>query len=230
MNGIHDLGGLHGLGRVEREDHELLFHSAVEESIFGTYYATVRMGPINIDAYRHGIERMHPAHYLLATYAERRLHSVVLNLIEQGILTREEFDARTRAFASDPHARPPRVENPELTARLKEAISQGRRSTQREVEAPPLFQPGDHVITKNIHPKGHTRLPRYARGKPGVIRRVHGAFVFPDTHAHGLGEQPQYVYSVRFDGRDLWGEDVAANTAVHLDLWESYLAPASPAP
>ncbi|MCC7107106.1 MAG: nitrile hydratase subunit beta, partial [Chloroflexi bacterium] len=99
---------------------------------------------------------------------------------------------------------------------------QGRNIRRYQLEAAPRFQPGDAVVTRNFNPTGHTRLPRYARGKPGVVTIVHGAYLFADTAAERLGDNPQYVYSVRFEGRDLWGADAQPNTCVHLDLWESY--------
>ena len=95
----------------------------------------------------------------------------------------------------------------------------------RETGATPRFVPGDPVRTRAMHPHGHTRLPRYARGKRGVVHCCHGIHVFPDTNAHGEGEQPQPLYSVRFDARELWGESAEPNQAVHIDLWESYLLP-----
>jgi len=95
----------------------------------------------------------------------------------------------------------------------------------RETGATPRFAPGDAVLTREMHPHGHTRLPRYARGKRGVIHCCHGIHVFPDTNAHGRGEDPQPLYSVRFDARELWGESAEPNQAVHIDLWESYLLP-----
>ena len=100
---------------------------------------------------------------------------------------------------------------------------EGRRGVVREATAPPRFGPGDRVITRTNSPPGHTRLPRYARGKLGVVERVHGVHVFPDSNAHGRGEQPQPLYSVRFAAQELWGEAAEPNQTVNLDLWESYL-------
>jgi nitrile hydratase len=97
---------------------------------------------------------------------------------------------------------------------------------RRAVSVPPRFRPDDPVVTRNIHPAGHTRLPRYARGRRGVVVSARGAWVFPDANAHGLGEAPQHLYSVRFDGSELWGDSAEARAAVYLDLWESYLDPA----
>ncbi len=225
MNGIHDLGGVHGLGPVQREENEPVFHAPWEKVVFGIFHGVVRTGLVNIDAFRHGIERMPPAHYLTSRYYEHWLYAITKTLVEQGVVTEEEIEARRREFARSA-APPPRVENPELTARIRQIILRGRGSTEVETDGAPRFRPGDQVVTRTMHPEGHTRLPRYARGKPGVISRTHGSFIFPDTNAHGRGEHPQHVYSVRFAGRDLWGKGAEPNTAVYLDLWESYLDPA----
>jgi nitrile hydratase subunit beta len=88
------------------------------------------------------------------------------------------------------------------------------------------FRAGDRVRARNMHPVGHTRLPRYARGKLGTINADHGVFVFPDTNAHFLGENPQHLYSVRFAARELWGEQASARDSVFIDMWDDYLEPA----
>ena len=98
-------------------------------------------------------------------------------------------------------------------------------SARAEVPGPARFEAGDAVIARNLHPIGHTRLPRYVRGKRGIVQRNYGGFVFADTRAHGLGDHPQYVYNVRFEARELWGPDAPANDAVYLDLWECYIEP-----
>ncbi|WP_413730091.1 SH3-like domain-containing protein [Sodalis sp. RH22] len=97
----------------------------------------------------------------------------------------------------------------------------------RPTDLPIRFAAGDRVQAKNIHPLGHTRLPRYVRGKTGTVVRHHGSFVFPDTFAHGKGEKPQHVYSVRFEARELWGEEAGGHSAVYLDLWDDYIIPAT---
>jgi nitrile hydratase len=106
------------------------------------------------------------------------------------------------------------------------AIVTDRGRFERPVNTPPRFVVGGAVRAKKINPTGHTRLPRYARGAAGVIDRIHGAHVFPDSNAHFQGEQPQHLYSVRFSARELWGDAAAAHDAVYIDLWESYLEPA----
>jgi len=99
-------------------------------------------------------------------------------------------------------------------------------STRVDVEIAPRFKAGDAIVTRNINPTGHTRLPRYLRGKRGTVQRDHGVFVFPDTHAHGLGEKPQHVYSVRFSNRELWGDDAEANDCCFVDVFDDYMDPA----
>jgi nitrile hydratase subunit beta len=116
----------------------------------------------------------------------------------------------------------------------KDMVVRGFRagaSARAEVPTPARFKPGDRVRARNLHPVGHTRLPRYVRSRCGVIERHHGGFVFADTRAHGLGDQPQHLYSVRFEARELWGPQAPPHDALYLDLWESYLEPVSaPAP
>jgi nitrile hydratase len=115
---------------------------------------------------------------------------------------------------------------PVLTQDMVAGLVAGGGSCRVDAEVAPKFKSGDPVVVRNIHPAGHTRLPRYARGKKGVVERDHGVFVFPDTSAHGQGEKPQHVYSVRFAARELWGEEAAANAHLYLDLWDDYMDPA----
>jgi nitrile hydratase subunit beta len=216
MNGVHDMGGMHGFGPIVREANEPLFHAPWEARVFGI--AELSDDFFNIDAFRHGIERMEPAHYLRAPYYERWLSTVELNLIEGGFLTGEELDARTELLREGPEATLPRSA---AIATVPELPNESPNS--------PLpvshFAVGDAVVTRNVHPPGHTRLPRYARGKRGVIQRLYGAQTFPDSNAHGLGENPQPLYSVCFDARELWGDSAEPRQTVSLDLWESYLEP-----
>jgi nitrile hydratase subunit beta len=223
MDGIHDLGGMHGFGPVAREEHEPVFHAPWE----GTVYAINRMamgtGLYNIDEMRHGIERLPPAQYLGSTYYERWLATIERNLVEKGVLSADEIEARLAALQAHPDAAPPRREDPALVERV---LRGARAAFQREPTGEPRFHAGDAVVARNIHPKGHTRLPRYARGKRGTISYYHGFYIFPDTHAHGRGEAPQPVYSVCFEARELWADAAEPRQGVYLDLWESYLEPA----
>jgi nitrile hydratase len=223
MNGVHDMGGMHGFGPIVREEHEPRFHAeweahvvAIEELLFEGPQ------PFTLDAFRHGIERMAPADYLRTPYYERWLASFELNLIECGVLTAAELDDRIARLRQHPGATFPRRADADLARKPDE-----ERGVPPSQPPRARFAVGDEVITRHDQPAGHTRLPRYARGKRGVIERLHGAQTFPDTNAHGLGKQPQPLYSVRFEARELWGDSAEPRQTVSLDLWQSYLEPAS---
>jgi nitrile hydratase len=224
MDGVHDLGGMQGFGPVEREENEPTFHAAWEAVVLAMQHAGRARGLFNIDEFRHGIERMAPAHYLRATYYEKWLEGITRLLVEKGLVGAEELATRQVLFEGNPDA-------PAAAARSGPPPTRGASNPRwaqdfiRETGATPRFAPGDPVRTREMHPHGHTRLPRYARGRRGVIHLCHGIHVFPDTNAHGRGEQPQPLYSVRFDARELWGESAEPNQVVHIDLWESYLLP-----
>jgi nitrile hydratase subunit beta len=217
MNGVHDMGGMHGFGPVEREENEPLFHASWEGRVRAMMSLTMAQGIFNLDAFRYGIEQMQPADYLRSTYFERWLATVEYNLIQNGVLTEAELDARTEHFQEYPAAEMPRGD-PAWKA----------PNRLPEPEAPslePRYAVGDLVIVRNVHPTGHTRMPRYTRGKRGTIHLVHGPEIFPDTHAHGLGVHWQTVYNVCFDGHELWGESAEPGQTLYIDLWESYLEP-----
>jgi nitrile hydratase subunit beta len=220
MNGVHDLGGMHGFGAIVREANEPLFHADWEGRVCAFEEILCEdAGYFTIDAFRYGIERMTPADYLRSSYYERWLTSIESNLIEQGIISDVELNARIDLLSRYPQTSPPAT-----------GISATTPATSMQPSAmppAPLFNVGDAVLTRNVHPTGHTRLPRYARGKWGVIERCHGAQTFPDTNAHGLGEQPQPLYTVRFTAGALWGDTAETNQTVSLELWQSYLEPAA---
>ena len=224
MNGVHDLGGMQGFGPVEREENEPTFHADWEAVVLAIQHAGRQGLLFNIDEFRHGIERMAPAHYLRATYYEKWLEGMTRVLLEKGVVGAEELTARQAFFEQKPDA-PAAAALPGPRPARGASGAASLMDFIRETGATPRFAPGDPVRTRAMHPHGHTRLPRYARGKRGVIHCCHGIHVFPDTNAHGRGEQPQPLYSVRFDARELWGESAERNQAVHIDLWESYLLP-----
>jgi nitrile hydratase len=222
MNGVHDLGGMHGFGRVERETDEPVFHAPWEGLVFSIVRAARAQRLYNIDESRRAIEQLAPARYLTSSYYARWLAAAEALLVEKGVLTPEEPDARARDLTARPDTPAPARGVSGLGDRVIASLR--ARPSYRRAGPAPRFAVGERVRTRNIHPRHHTRLPRYARGKVGVVHRVHGPFVFPDTNAHGGGENAQPLYNVRFDARELWSDSAEPGHAgVHLDLWESYL-------
>jgi len=225
VNGIHDMGGMQGFGPVPREENEPVFHADWEKVILTISRLRGALGLWSIDEQRYGTERMDPREYLTSRYYERWLASDEMLLVEKGILTPGEIEARVAHFIQHPDEEVPRKEDPALADRVMASL-QAPAGFQREATRPPRFAVGDPVITRRDQPMGHTRLPRYARGRRGVIDRIHGTYVFPDAIVAGQGEDPQPLYSVRFDGDELWGSSSEPRESLYLDLWESYLEPA----
>lgn len=223
MNGVHDLGGMHGFGPVEREADEPVFHAEWERHVLSMLLAMLAARQFHLDEFRRGIESMPPADYLDATYYERWLFSVSELLIEKGVIDRPTLDARTTEVRANPSAPLPEGRNPELLTSML-----GRQRLTRpphEATVEPRFRAGDWVRARQMNPHGHTRIPRYVRGKRGTVQRLQGEYFVPDLNAHGLGRIPEPVYSVRFDGEELWGASAEPNQTLAIDLWERYLEP-----
>jgi nitrile hydratase len=217
MNGIHDMGGMHGMGPVHHEENEPVFHETWEGRVYAINRAIGAWKKWNIDAGRHAIELIPPADYLRMSYYEKWLVRNIALLVQHGLVTKDEIDTGKPARNSQ-------KATPALTlADVAKAAGQRPSYARPNSEAKARFQIGDSVRTRKINPTGHTRLPRYARGREGTIYRHHGIFVFPDTNAHFQGEQPQHLYSVHFGARELWGESASPRDSVYLDLWDSYL-------
>ena len=225
MNGIHDMGGMHGFGPVTREEDEPVFHADWEKVILTISRVRGALGLWALDEQRHGVERMHPRDYLTASFYERWLASNEMLLVEKGIVTPQEMEERVAYYLEHPEEDVPRKEDPALAERVERSLH-APAGFNREPTRPPRFAVGERVVTRNDQPVGHTRLPRYARGKHGVIDRVHGTYVFPDSIVAGQGEDPQPLYSVRFEGSELWGDSTEPRETIYLDLWEDYLEPA----
>ena len=213
MNGIHDMGGMHGFGRVEVEPDEPVFHAAWERRTFGMMMAMGWLDYWNVDAFRHAIEKVPAVRYLGDGYYGRWLLALERLLVDAGLLAADEVEARRAG-------RPP-----ETTPRGAPAPSPRAAGAQREVDRPPRFRAGQAVVARDLQPAGHTRLPGYARRRRGVVARVYPAWVFPDTNAHDRGENPQHVYAVGFAAAELWGAGAEPNATIHVDLFESYLEP-----
>lgn len=216
MNGVHDMGGMHGFGPVCPEPDEPVFHGEWEKRALALTLAMAAWGRWNIDVSRHARERLPAADYLRYTYYEKWIAALGMLMVETGLLTADEL-ATGRPDAGAQRAQPP------LTAEKVGPMLRRGGPSARPVAEAPRFAVGDRVRAKNIHPAGHTRLPRYARGKVGEVVMQHGGHVFPDSNAHRLGEAPCHLYAVRFTARELWGPDADPRQSVTLDLWEPYL-------
>jgi len=219
MDGIHDMGGMHGFGKVEPEENEPAFHAAWEGRCLALNRAMGAIGAWTIDEGRAGIEQLPPDVYLAASYYGKwalRLQNMV---VARGFAGTDEL-AAGHALRS---GKPPRRK---LTvADVPRTLTRG--SFGREALAPARFAVGDRVRTKNIHPATHTRLPRYARGHVGVVEAIRGCHVFPDSTAVGGGENPQWLYTVVFDARELFGETADPALKVSIEAFEPYLESAS---
>jgi nitrile hydratase len=223
MNGAQDMGGLQGYGPVEPEPNEPVFHAEWERRAFALTLAMGAPGGWNIDMSRFARESLPPAEYLTSSYYEIWLKGLEKLVAERGLVTADEIDAGHKLHPAKPVAR--------ILQAADVARTLGRGGvTERPPTAPARFAVGERVRAKNMHPVTHTRLPRYVRGHVGVIERTHGCHVFPDASALGAGEQPQWLYTVAFDGRELWGENGDPTLKVSVDAWESYLEPETARP
>ncbi len=216
MNGVHDMGGMHGMGPIQPEQDEPVFHHRWETRVFALARAMGKFGRWNIDAHRHQRELIPAAEQLRMSYYERWLEGLSELLVRYDFVTAEEL--ATGQATADAARLTPALPADKVPMFIAAGSPASRRSSR-----PSRFRPGQRVRARNLNPTGHTRLPRYVRGKTGTIDRVQGVFVFPDTNAHFLGEDPQHVYSVRFQARELWGDATAPQDSVYVDLWESYL-------
>lgn len=219
MNGLHDVGGLTTFGPVEREENEPVFHADWERRCFALNIASLAFfGPV--DRARHAVELMDPVEYLSTPYYEHWLFGMEQMGQDLGFVTESELQSgKVEMNIELPHPAP--------DAAMIEGLARGGVPANREDgRQTPKFAPGDVVRTRIMEVPGHTRLARYARGRRGVIQRVHGAHAFPDTAAHDQGENAHPLYSVRFEARDLWGDNVERKDCVYIDLWEDYLEPA----
>ena len=217
MNGIHDMGGMDGMGPVEPEENEPVFHEPWEGRVYGLGRAIGRWGRgRNWGSFRFALESLPPADYLRMSYYERWFTVHVNRLLGSDLVTEEELES---GYADAGRPRPELL-TPSSTGSLGSGLL--------DLEVAARFGPDDEVRARNLHPRGHTRLPRYTRGRRGIVIRDNGVYALQDTDANGqrLGDFPQHVYTVRFGARELWGDRASARDSVYVDLWEGYLEPA----
>jgi len=216
VNGPHDLGGQMGFGTVAPEANEPVFHAPWEKRALGVTLCSGALGAWTIDESRHMRENLHPADYYASSYYEIWIKALERLLVRHGFVTAGELAAGTM---QGPGATPKRV----LRATDVPVVLARGAPCDRPAAQPPRFAPGERVRTINMHPTGHTRLPRYLRGHAGTVESLHGGYVFPDTNAHGGGDRPQHLYTVVFAATDIWGKDADPSLTVSADLWEGYL-------
>jgi nitrile hydratase len=214
MNGIHDMGGMQDMGPVHIEKDEPVFHAPWEGRVMAMYLAVDGDWPGGSGRYQR--ELIPPADYLRMSYYERWLTSLGELLVKSGMVTRTELETGVAAGGNT------KGRQRLMAAEVPKMIAGGWPSSS-SAPAVARFHVGERVRARNLNPAGHTREPRYVRGKPGTITRDHGVFVFNDSRVQGLGPKPQHLYSVRFGARDLWGEAASALDSVHLDLWDDHL-------
>jgi len=216
-NSVHDMGGMHGFGPVEAEPNEPLFHATWEARVRALQRAMGATGVWTIDGFRAAQELLAPLTYLSSSYYERWFRALERQVVRHGLVGEDEIAAG-------------RVLRPGIRLNRKLTLDDAKanRSGRYDRPAPGLarFKAGDSVRTRNINPTTHTRLPRYARDKLGRVEAVRGCHVFPDTAAIGAGENPQWLYTVVFTGRELWGEEADPAIKVSIEAFEPYLSPA----
>lgn len=215
MNNIHDMGGMTQFGPIPRETNEPVFHSEWEKKTFAMNIATLAfLGPV--DRARHAVERIDTIEYLNSSYYQRWLRGIEIMGKDLGYLSDEEIaTGKVINHKETPHPPP--------DGEMIEGLSRAGVPADREDARAPAYKLGDKVRVRIVESKGHNRATNYIKGKVGVIAHYNGAHVLPDSHAHDLGENAQPLYSVRFEAKTLWGENVDRKDCVYIDLWEDYL-------
>jgi nitrile hydratase subunit beta len=215
MNGVHDMGGMHGFGKVEPEPNEPVFHAPWEGRVLAMNRAMGSVGLWNIDIGRYSREQLPPVVYLGSSYYRKWQLGLEDMCVQFGLIGEDELAAGRSLHPAAP------VKRVVTAADAPKLLSRG--SFERPATAAAKFKPGDRVRTRNINPPTHTRLPRYARGRSGTVECVRGCHVFPDSVVSRSGEDPHWLYTVVFDGRELWGADADPSVKVSIDAWEPYL-------
>lgn len=217
MNSIHDIGGMDNIGPVPIEKDEPVFHGDWERKVYAMTLATMGAGIFVTDEVRYMTETIPPKDYLSFKYYEKWLYSLEQMMLHKNVLTQQELESGA-------------VSEPDLAAGIEaaslERMQHGMKNRMPvfvDTDSPPRFKTGDAIIARNINPLHHTRLPRYIRGRRGVVEMDHGIFLLPDTNAHGGPDKPQHVYSVRFSARELWGTDAPARDSLYIDLFDDYM-------
>ncbi len=213
MNGIHDMGGMQGLGELDYQENEPVFHEPWEGRVMAMMSA-LRL----FSGFRNEIESIPASDYLRMSYYERWLVMLGKQVVNRGLVTEAELESG-RADPASPKA------TPALTPKAAvERLFRARKS-ELDLDLPARFSVGERVRGRNLNPTGHTRMPRYTRGRIGTVERVRGVFALPDAAEYSVDPKPQHVYLVRFTARELWGEQASPRDSLYIDMWEDYLEP-----
>jgi len=224
MNGAHDLGGMHGMGAIEIENPEPVFHGEWEKRVLALVLASGALGKWNIDKSRYFREKMPGPEYLNTSYYEHWLFGLEGLLEDSGLVSADEIDARMILRTSPTLPLPEPIE-PVKPEQVSAVLKKGGPANMND-DCEKRFKTGDRVRVINRNPVGHIRAPRYTRGRTGTVVMEHGAFVFPDRNAATSEKVACQLYNVRFEGRDLWGDDMDYDP-VYVDLFDNYLEPPS---
>lgn len=216
MDGIHDLGGMDNFGPIVTEEDEPVFHEDWERSIFSHLIAMLGAGYFSVDEVRRATEMIPPAKYLNSSYYEKWLESALDLLYEKNVLLPDEIE-------QGKSLRDNGLSLPALPKEGAQFVLNNPVPASLDVDVAPKFKAGDAIVTRNMHPHSHTRIPRYVRGKRGIIEKDYGVFLLPDTNAHGGPDKPQHVYNVRFAARELWGDDAPPKDSLYIDLFDDYM-------
>jgi nitrile hydratase subunit beta len=215
VNGVHDMGGMQDFGPVEAEPNEPVFHAPWEGRVLAMNRAMGALGVWNIDIGRFSRERLPPVVYLASSYYRKWQLGLEDLCVQYGLVGADEVAAG--------HALRPAAPVKRVVTAADVPWFLARGSLERPAPAPAQFKPGDRVRTRNINPPSHTRLPRYARGRTGIVEHVRGCHVFPDAVVSRKGEDPHWLYTVVFEARELWGPDADPTVKVSIEAWEPYL-------
>ncbi|OED37147.1 nitrile hydratase subunit beta [Chromatiales bacterium (ex Bugula neritina AB1)] len=224
MNGIHDMGGMHGFGNLKIEEDEPVFHRKWEGRVFAMTIFSALSVPGGL---RYMVEKIEPQTYLTYSYYEKWMHANIQALLQLGIVSRQELDDRLNFFRHSADTSPPVVHD---RKRAEKAISEIYKPLKLQIDETTTgpFYTGQTIRAKSLHPQGHTRLPGYCKGKLGTIEKTYGTWTVDDTPPAGCAHAIENLYRVRFEGRELWGDDAEANQALYIDMFESYLEAADP--
>ena len=223
MRGIHDLGGMEGMGPVGATPEEPVYHAQWEKRAWALFPFGARAGMFGLDEFRNHLEKLHPLHYLTAYYYEHWLEATEQIGQKKGVFTSEEVEERTRHYLAHPDEPLPGNNDPALVEFAQWAVENGF-STARELDQLPRFKIGDKVRVDNSMPRRHHRRPGYMLGRVGEVVMHHGPHVFPDSAGNGLPETAEHLYTIRVNSEEVYGSDDAEpNTYHHVDMWEPYI-------